>query len=140
MAPVMVVTAPTHLLGGLAQTAENPAEDSMRRYLVAAGSFTLLLASATGVAAAHDDGAQSVVVAAGLDNPRQLNWDGSTLLIAEAGQGGDNCAPSPADEPTGGASTDDTPTAEAPTGGTSTVPDPTVPAPDDDGTPDQGSG
>jgi hypothetical protein len=50
----------------------------MRRQLVAAGSFTLLLASATGVAAADDQAAQAedidpVVVATGLDNPRQLN-------------------------------------------------------------------
>jgi hypothetical protein len=113
----------------------------MRRYLVAAGSFTLLLASATGVAAAHDDGSREpVVVAAGLDNPRQLNWDGSTLLIAEAGQGGDDCVPTPAAEPTGGTPTGDTPAGETATGDTSTVPDPTLPAPDDDGTPDQGSG
>ena len=67
-----------------------PAEFVMRRYLVAAGSFTLLLASATLVATAQE--VAHVVVADGLENPRQLNWSGDTLLIAEGGQGGDNCA------------------------------------------------
>ncbi|NEK58645.1 hypothetical protein GCU56_12280, partial [Geodermatophilus sabuli] len=76
----------------------------MRRTLVAAGSFALLLGSATGVAAADDDGSGQdstgpVVVATGLDSPRQLNWDGRTLLVAEAGQGGDDCAPPPPEAP-----------------------------------------
>lgn len=71
----------------------------MRRHLVVAGSFTLLLANATGVAAAHDDedddghhGARApVTVAAGLDNPRQLNWLGNDLMVAQGGRGGENC-------------------------------------------------
>jgi hypothetical protein len=66
----------------------------MRRHLVVAGSCTLLLANATGVAAAGDDHhghRDPVVVAAGLDNPRQLNWLGHKLLVAEGGNGGDNC-------------------------------------------------
>src|SRR5688500_17713541 len=69
----------------------------MRRYLVAAGSFTLLLASAISVAGAQE--VDHVVVADGLENPRQLNWSGDTLLIAEGGQGGDNCAPEAAAAP-----------------------------------------
>ncbi|TFV59544.1 ScyD/ScyE family protein [Geodermatophilus sp. DF01-2] len=83
----------------------------MRRTLVAAGSFALLLGSATTAVAVEEDGTPDAprVVATGLDNPRQLNWaeDGS-LLVAEAGSGGDTCvalpeAPSgeepPAEEP-----------------------------------------
>jgi hypothetical protein len=92
----------------------------MRRTLVATGSFTLLLASATGVAAADnrsggedDRGSRPVVVAAGLNSPRQLNWAGDTLLIAEAGQGGEDCGPpAPGD-----------PICAGPTGRISAVPD-----------------
>jgi hypothetical protein len=65
----------------------------MRRHLVVAGSLTLLLANATGVATA-DEGhghRDPVVVAVGLDNPRQLNWLGHKLLIAEGGRGGGHC-------------------------------------------------
>jgi len=90
----------------------------MRRNLVAAGSFTLLLASATGVAGADDNsdgdgGSSPVVVATGLNSPRQLNWAGDTLLIAEAGQGGKDCGPpAPGD-----------PLCAGPTGRISAVPD-----------------
>jgi len=89
----------------------------MRRYLVAAGSFTLLLASATGVAGAQEDqeAGPPVVVADGLDNPRQLNWSGDTLLVAEAGQGGDDCAPAPAEPPTEEPPPAETPEGEPPT-------------------------
>jgi hypothetical protein len=54
-----------------------------------------------------------VVVATGLDSPRQLNWAGDTLLIAEAGQGGADCGP-----PAPGA-----PICAGPTGRISAVPD-----------------
>jgi hypothetical protein len=92
----------------------------MRRTLVSAGSFTLLVASATGVAGADDTsggddhgGSAPVVVATGLNSPRQLNWAGDTLLIAEAGQGGEDCGP-PAPED---------PICAGPTGRISAVPD-----------------
>jgi hypothetical protein len=88
----------------------------MRRYLVAAGSFTLLLAAATGVGAAQE--VDHVVVADGLENPRQLNWSGHTLLVAEAGQGGDNCAPAAAE----------TPATETPATETAAVDTPAAPA------------
>jgi hypothetical protein len=44
----------------------------------------------------------NVVVVQHLDNPRQLNWDasGETLIIAEAGRGGDECVSTP-DAPPG---------------------------------------
>ena len=46
-------------------------------------------------AAADDNGviaAAPVVVVDGLDNPRQLSWGAdATLLVAEAGSGGDTC-------------------------------------------------
>jgi hypothetical protein len=106
----------------------------MRRYLVAAGSSTLLLSGAIGMTAAqghpHDDGdaAGRVVVATGLDNPRQLTWAGDTLLVAEGGQGGDNCtAPAEAGssptETTGSTATTTTavPTATETTGSTITA-------------------
>ncbi|MET0765970.1 MAG: ScyD/ScyE family protein [Blastococcus sp.] len=41
-------------------------------------------------------GREPVVVAEGLDNPRQLNWGSEdTLLVAEAGSGGDTCVTPP---------------------------------------------
>jgi hypothetical protein len=92
----------------------------MRRTLIATGSFTLLLASATGVAGAGDKGGGDgfgsgpVVVANGLNSPRQLNWAGDTLLIAEAGQGGEDCGPPAAPED---------PICAGPTGRISAVPD-----------------
>jgi hypothetical protein len=92
----------------------------MRRTLVTAGSFTLLLGSATGVAAAdgthggdHGGGFTPVVVANGLNSPRQLSWAGDTLLIAEAGQGGADCAPTKPEDPV----------CAGPTGRISAVPD-----------------
>jgi hypothetical protein len=84
----------------------------MRRYLVAAGSFTLLLAAATGVGAAQE--VDHVVVADGLENPRQLNWSGHTLLVAEAGQGGDNCAPAAPETPAAETTATETPATETP--------------------------
>src|SRR4051794_11173249 len=78
----------------------------MRRQLVVAGSCALLLANATGVAAAHDDDdghghghhgdRDPVVVAAGLDNPRQLTWLGNDLMVAQGGSGGEPCPAVPA--------------------------------------------
>src|SRR5687767_12961104 len=98
----------------------------MRRYLVATGSFTLLLASAISVATAQE--VAHVVVADGLENPRQLNWSGDTLLIAEGGQGGDNCAPAaaaaPAETPATEAPPTQSPAAESP----ATAPEQAVPA------------
>lgn len=98
----------------------------MRRYLVAAGSFTFLLASAISVATAQE--VAHVVVADGLENPRQLNWSGDTLLIAEGGQGGDNCAPAaaaaPAETPATEAPPTQSPAAESP----ATAPEQAVPA------------
>src|SRR3954452_23968191 len=92
----------------------------MRRHLVAAGTFTLLLATATGVAVADDDehddrssGFRPVVVADGLDNPRQLDLAGDKLLIAEAGRGGNDCVAPPSTE---------TPTPTTPTDTTSATP------------------
>jgi hypothetical protein len=70
----------------------------MRRHLVMVGSSLLVLANATGVAAAnggdddgHHGGPNPLVLATGLDNPRQLNWHQHKLLIAEGGAGGENC-------------------------------------------------
>jgi DNA-binding beta-propeller fold protein YncE len=76
----------------------------MRRHLVLVGSSLLVLANATGVAAAHDDedddghhgDRDPVVVATGLDNPRQLNWLGNDVLVAEGGAGGEPCPVVPA--------------------------------------------
>src|SRR3954471_5252608 len=90
----------------------------MRRHLVAAGTFTLLLATATGGALADDDehddrssGFRPVVVADGLDNPRQLDLAGDKLLIAEAGRGGNDCVAPPSTEtPTPTDTTSATPT------------------------------
>jgi hypothetical protein len=96
----------------------------MRRTLVTAGSFVLLLGAATTSAAAHegsgDDHGRSddrTVILGGLDHPGQLSWDDDTLFVTEAGSGG-NCS---------------VPTTP-PTGTTS------APATSDDGTADQGPG
>src|SRR3954453_16013293 len=105
----------------------------MRRHLVAAGTFTLLLATATGVAVADDDehddrssGFRPVVVADGLDNPRQLDPAGDKLLIAEAGRGGNDCVAPPSTEtptPTDTSSATPTDTSSAtPTDTTSATP------------------
>ncbi|MGY1643852.1 ScyD/ScyE family protein [Geodermatophilus sp. SYSU D00703] len=123
----------------------------MRRTIIAAGSFALLLGSATAATAAPpgSDPVDHTVVVGGLDNPRQLSWSGRTLLIAESGEGGEDCAPAPADDtatddPTADdtATTDDDGTADQGSGDTATD-DTTatdVPSTDDDGTADQGSG
>src|SRR5688572_1424969 len=71
----------------------------MRRHLVVVGSSILVLANATGLAAADGDddhdgdhgGPNPLVLATGLDNPRQLNWHQHKLLIAEGGRGGEDC-------------------------------------------------
>src|SRR3954466_9671492 len=97
----------------------------MRRHLVAAGTFTLLLATATGVALADDDehddrssGFLPIVVADGLDNPRQLDLAGEKLLIAEAGHGGNDCVAPPST----GTPTPTTPTDTIPATPTDTIP------------------
>ncbi|MGY1692495.1 ScyD/ScyE family protein [Geodermatophilus sp. SYSU D01105] len=109
----------------------------MRRTIIAAGSFALLLGSATAATAAPpgSDPVDHVVVAGDLDNPRQLSWSGRTLLVAESGQGGTDCAPAPAEAPPAEAPAADTPATTDDT----TVADDTAPA-GDDGTADQGSG
>ena len=66
------------------------------RVTVTAVAVLALLASSAPAAMAESDSEahDPVVVADGLDNPRQLNWspDNRTLLIAEAGRGGDDCS------------------------------------------------
>ncbi|MGY1624663.1 ScyD/ScyE family protein [Geodermatophilus sp. SYSU D00965] len=127
----------------------------MRRTIIAAGSFALLLGSATAAAAAPpgSDPVDHVVVVGDLDNPRQLSWSDRTLLIAESGQGGEDCAPTAAEAPPAEAPAADTPATD-PTAPDTTTPDTTTPdtttpdttatddtaAPGDDGTADQGSG
>jgi hypothetical protein len=114
----------------------------MRRTIVAAGSFALLLGSATAANALPEgsDPPDHVVVATGLDNPRQLAWSGRGILVAEAGQGGADCAPAAAAE----APPADAPVVETPVVETPVVETPVVETPptttDDDGTADQGSG
>ena len=81
----------------------------MRRIAARAGVGVLVLGGASiGFAAPAaaggdgDDGNEPVVVATGLDNPRQLSWGAEdTLLVAEAGSGGDTCVtlPLPPDAP-----------------------------------------
>src|SRR4051794_29807820 len=97
---------------------------TMRRTLVTAGSFVLLLGAATTSASAHeatgDDHGRSddrTVILGGLDHPGQLSWDDDRLLVTDAGSGGNCTVPT-------------TP----PTGTTS------APAASDDGTADQGPG
>ncbi|GAA4971340.1 ScyD/ScyE family protein [Kineococcus glutinatus] len=69
----------------------------MRRRTTTAATLLALTclapaAPATATTGEHDPA--PVVVATGLDNPRQLGWDrdGASLLVAEAGSGGDTCA------------------------------------------------
>src|SRR3954451_11362174 len=71
----------------------------MRRLvpIVAVSVLVLGVADQAYAAPGHDDsgtGKGPVVVASGLDNPRQLGWAGDTLLVAEAGSGGP-CTPLP---------------------------------------------
>src|SRR3954465_7246162 len=112
----------------------------MRRHLVAAGTFTLLLATATGVAVADDDehddrssGVRPVVVADGLDNPRQLDLAGDKLLIAEAGRGGNDCVAPPSPETPTPTPTDTIPA--TPTDTTPLTPTDTTPLTPTDTTP-----
>ncbi|MGK5114819.1 ScyD/ScyE family protein [Geodermatophilus sp. CPCC 205506] len=107
----------------------------MRKTIVAAGSFALLLGCATAASATVEtpdsEPLDHVVVATGLDNPRQLAWAGRNLLVAEGGEGGEDCSPSlpaaaSAAQPATDAPADDTAPAAVPL--------------DDDGTADQGSG
>src|SRR3954469_14111333 len=77
----------------------------MRQTVVSAAASLLLLGAATGAHAddhADDHGGgrvdEPVVVVDGLDNPRQLSWAGDTLLVAEAGSGGECVTLSPGDE------------------------------------------
>src|SRR4051794_52673 len=117
--------------------------ESMRRYLVTAGSFVVLLGAATNASARepgdHSDGGRDpVVVADGLDNPRQLSWSGDTLLVAEAGHGGDQCTTAPAAAGAGTAATGaGTSTTSASTGSTAAA---ATTGASDDGTVDQGPG
>src|SRR4051794_23155192 len=74
----------------------------MRRLvpIVAVSVLVLGVADQAYAAPGHDDsgtGKGPVVVASGLDNPRQLSWAGDTLLVAEAGSGGP-CTPLPPTE------------------------------------------
>ena len=80
----------------------------MRRFTAHVGVGVLVLGGVgVGLApsAAAGDGhppdvTGPVVVATGLDNPRQLNWGPDrTLLVAEAGSGGDVCVELPSPEP-----------------------------------------
>jgi hypothetical protein len=101
----------------------------MRRFAARAGVGVLVLGGASlGLAspAAAGDGdgdggaAEPVVVATGLDNPRQLTWgsDG-TLLVAEAGSGGDTCVTPPA--PPGAPPEAAAPLCAGPTGGITAI-------------------
>ncbi|WIG16398.1 ScyD/ScyE family protein [Kocuria rosea] len=67
----------------------------------------LVLAGPVPAALAHgDDGPSGPrVVAEGLDNPRQLNWDqDGSLVVAEAGRGGTECGETGCAGPTGAVS------------------------------------
>src|SRR4051794_20683443 len=125
----------------------------MRRTLVTAGSFVLLLGAATTSASAHqgtgDDRGRSddrAVILGGLHHPGQLSWDDDTLLVTQAGSGGNCTAPTTATGSTSARATSDDGTADqgsgdvpaTPTTGTATPT--TGTATSDDGTADQGSG
>jgi hypothetical protein len=72
----------------------------MRRSIAHIGVGTLVLGGLA-VGFAPPAAAQGeVVVATGLDNPRQLSWgDDGVLLVAEAGSGGDTCVTPPGAPP-----------------------------------------
>lgn len=57
------------------------------------------------------------VVAEGLDNPRQINWtsDGESLVVAEAGRGGDQCSEAGCAGPTGAITLIENPGSHSPT-------------------------
>ncbi len=67
----------------------------MNRLGAGAVTAAVALVGAVPVAAAHDADRPPGprVVTEGLDNPRQLNWDqeGDSLVVAEAGRGGEQC-------------------------------------------------
>ncbi|WP_222270226.1 ScyD/ScyE family protein [Modestobacter marinus] len=75
----------------------------MRRSIAHLGVGALVLGGLT-VGFAPSAAAQGeVVVATGLDNPRQLSWgDDGVLLVAEAGSGGDTCVTPPGAPPESG--------------------------------------
>ncbi|MGY1824721.1 ScyD/ScyE family protein [Geodermatophilus sp. SYSU D00079] len=118
----------------------------MRKTIIAAGSFALLLGSATAASALPpgSDPPDHVVVAGGLDNPRQLAWSGRTLLVAESGQGGEDCAPPAPEAPPAAAPVVEDPAVDAPVTDAPVTDAPAIDAPatpgDDDGTADQGPG
>src|SRR3954469_11499801 len=97
----------------------------MRRLvpIVAVSVLVLGVADQAYAAPGHDDsgtGKGPVVVASGLDNPRQLGWAGDTLLVAEAGSGGP-CTPLP---PTDGPPPPPPPPPDAPPPPTAASPPP----------------
>jgi hypothetical protein len=81
----------------------------------------VVLAGPVPSAFAHGDGDDRPpgprVVADGLDNPRQLNWDyeGESLVVAEAGRGGTECVDTRCAGPTGAVTLIEDPHRDAPT-------------------------
>src|SRR4051812_24375861 len=99
----------------------------MRQTVVSAAASLLLLGAATGAHAddhADDHGGgrvdEPVVVVDGLDNPRQLSWAGDTLLVAEAGSGGE-CVPLPPSDEEAPAPPEGSPAAELCAGDTGAI-------------------
>src|SRR3954451_11250393 len=99
----------------------------MRQTVVSAAASLLLLGAATGAHAddhADDHGGgrvdEPVVVVDGLDNPRQLSWAGDTLLVAEAGSGGE-CVPLPPSDQEAPAPPEGSPAAELCAGDTGAI-------------------
>src|SRR4051794_35358203 len=99
----------------------------MRQTVVSAAASLLLLGAATGAHAddhADDHGGgrvdEPVVVVDGLDNPRQLSWAGDTLLVAEAGSGGE-CVPLPPGDEEAPAPPEGSPAAELCAGDTGAI-------------------
>ena len=86
----------------------------MRASRAATSSLGIALLAATGMAGPagadgrHDDDTDHEVVVEGLNNPRGLGWgDDDTLLIAEAGRGGEDCTGLPCVGRTGAIATAD---------------------------------
>lgn len=76
----------------------------MKRLGAGALAAAVVLVGPLPAAAAHGGGSPGHrVVADGLDNPRQLNWseDGRSLIVAEAGRGGEQCTEQGCVGPTG---------------------------------------
>src|SRR3954470_4779002 len=99
----------------------------MRQTVVSAAASLLLLGAATSAHAddhADDHGGgrvdEPVVVVDGLDNPRQLSWAGDTLLVAEAGSGGE-CVPLPPSDEEAPAPPEGSPAAELCAGDTGAI-------------------